>query len=292
MPLLRINATARGLRMHGSPKSVTTALEGVGQGRGPVTIMVHGYKYSPFVQGRCPHARIFHAGAWPAQLHSAERGALTIAFGWHARGGLVRAYDTALGQARQLAQVVTALRGRGPVHIIAHSLGATLVLAALPYLRSGDVGRIVLLSGAAHLGLARHALATPAGATCEMFHVTGRSNALFDFAFERMIPGSGAIGRGLRHANALTLQIDCPVTLLQLEALGYPLAPAQRRICHWSCYTRAGVMTLNASLLDGALGMERLRAALAATPPLAPPLKTRIMGWHNRRKGPPHEHAH
>lgn len=291
MPLLRINATARGLRVHASPQSVTAALARVADGQGPVVIMVHGYKYSPFVQGRCPHARIFHAGAWPAELHSAERGALTIAFGWHARGGLLAAYDTALGQARQLAQVVAALRGRGPVHIIAHSLGATLVLAALPYLRGGDVGRIVLLSGAAHLGLARHALATPAGAACETFHVTGRSNALFDFAFERMIPGSGAIGRGLRQANTTTLQIDCPATLALLETLGYPLAPAQRRICHWSCYTRAGVMALNAALLDGTLGVARLRDALAVMQPLAPPAKTRIMGW-STRKGPPHEHAH
>ena len=292
MPLLRINATARGLRVHGSPQSVTATLERVAQGRGPMVIMVHGYKYSPFVEGRCPHSRIFHADAWPAQLHSVANGALTIAFGWHARGGLVRAYDTALGQAGQLAQIVMALRGRGPVHIIAHSLGATLALAALPYLREGDVGRIVLLSGAAHLGLARHALATPAGTASEMFHVTGRSNALFDFAFERMIPGSGAIGRGLEHPNAATVQIDCPATLAQLETLGYPLAPAQRRICHWSCYTRAGVMALNAALLDGALGIEMLRSGLAATAPLAPTAKTRIMGWHNRGKGPPHEHAH
>jgi pimeloyl-ACP methyl ester carboxylesterase len=204
----------------------------------------------------------------------------------------VRAYDTALDQARQLAQIVTALRGRGSVHIIAHSLGATLVLAALPYLSAGDVGRIVLLSGAAHLGLARHALATPAGAACEMFHVTGRSNALFDFAFERMIAGSGAIGRGLIHPNTAPVQIDCPATLALLAAAGYPIAPAQRRICHWSCYTRTGVMALNAALLDGALGMEMLRSVLAALPPLAPPAKTRIMAWHNRGKGPPHEHAH
>jgi hypothetical protein len=278
MPLLRINATARGLRVHRSPQSVTAALASVATGRGPTVIMVHGYKYSPFVQGRCPHGRIFHAGAWPAQLHSNTQGALTIALGWHARGGLLRAYDTALRQAGQLAQVIQAVRGRGPVHLIAHSLGATVVLAALPYLRAGDVGRIVLLSGAAHLGLAHHALATPAGATSDVFHVTGRSNALFDFAFESLIPGSGAIGRGLRYGNATILQIDCPVTLARLAALGYPLARAQRRVCHWSCYTRPGVMTLNAALLGGTLGADELSCTAAPLPPLAARAKTRIMG--------------
>lgn len=271
MPLLRINATARGLRVQGSPQSVTCALAQAATSRRPVVIMVHGYKYSPFVAGRCPHDLIFSGGGWPAALHSTDSGAVAIAFGWHARGGLAAAYDTALEQAAQLAQVISALRGQSPVHIIAHSLGATLVLAALPYLRAGDVGRIVLLSGAAHLGLARHALASPAGAACEMFHVTGTSNALFDFAFERMIYGSGAIGRGLFHPNVQTVQIDCPATLAQLASLGYPLAPAQRRICHWSCYTREGVMALNAALLNGTLAMATLRACLPIARPIARP---------------------
>ena len=259
MPLLRINATARGLRMHGSFQSVNTALAQAALTRGPVVIMVHGYKYPPFVEGRCPHGRIFHSSEWPTQLHSTDEGGLTVAFGWHARGGLRCAYETPLQQAEQLAQVISTLRGRSQIHIIAHSLGATLTLAVLPYLHARDVRRIVLLSGAAHLGLARHALASPTGAGCEMFHVTARSNALFDFAFERMIPGSGAIGRGLGHANALTVQIDCPQTLARLAAAGYPLAPTQRRICHWSCYTRAGVMHLNAALLSGALALDSLR---------------------------------
>jgi pimeloyl-ACP methyl ester carboxylesterase len=292
MAMLRINATARGLRVHGSPQSVNATLAQAASGRGPVTIMVHGYKYSPFVAGHCPHQLIFHVDGWPSQLQSERDGGLCIALGWHARGGLVAAYDTALGQAAQLAKLIAGLRGRRPVHIIAHSLGATLTLAALPYLQAGDVDRIVLLSGAAHLGLANHALATPAGAGCEMFHVTSSSNALFDFVFERMIQGSGAIGRGLEHNNAMTLQIDCPDTLAQLATLGYPVAPAQRRICHWSCYTRAGVMALNAALLNGALDLDTLRQALPTVLLPAQTDKTNIMEGESFGEGPQHEQLH
>jgi hypothetical protein len=307
MPLLRINATTRGLRLHGQDRSfgqsVSATLAEAAHAGGPAVIMVHGYKYSPFVAGRCPHGRIFRADAWPKGLDLASNAGLGIAFGWHARGGLATAYDTAINQAAQMAQLVSALRCTWPVHIIAHSLGATLVLAALPYLRSGDVGRIVLLSGAAHTGLAHHALQSPAGQDCTLFHVTSGENLLFDLGFEHMIPGSGAIGRGLDSPRALRIPIDCAPTLAALAGLGFALAPPQRRVCHWSSYTRAGVMALNGALLSGALPLEHLRAALpvpcARRWTLALALKTRIMARAGRAtaapqdstKGTPHGHA-
>lgn len=299
MPLLRINASAQGLALHGSSQSVICALAQAGAAKGPVIIMVHGYKYSPFVAKNCPHARIFAAHSWPKSLGLQQDGALGIAFGWHARGGLKQAYSTAVEQARDLARLISTFRDRRPVHLIAHSLGATLTLAALPYLRAGDVGRIVLLSGAAHLGLAHHALTTPAGQSCELFHVTSRENALFDHAFERLIPDTGAIGRGLNCRHAIRLRIDCDQTLSALSALGYPLAASQRRVCHWSSYTRPGVMSLNGALLSGALPLDVLQSAIPPQPslrqqaklPVSPP-KSRIMEWYNRGKGPHHEHAY
>lgn len=299
MPFLRINATPQGPVLHGSAQSVGTVLGKVAQDHGPVVIMMHGYKYSPLISARCPHARIFHPAGWPAALGLPDSGALGIALGWHARGGLAQAYGTALEHARDLAQIISAFRGRRPVHLIAHSLGATLALAALPYLQSGDVGRIVLLSGAAHLGLARHALATPAGQTCNLFHVTSRENALFDRGFEHLIAGTGAIGRGIDAPQAMRLHIDCNQTLVALADLGYLLAPPQRRVCHWSSYTRKGVMHMNAALLNGALPQELLRSTLPRHPStarapwsLATLRKTRIMGWQQHGKGPHHEHVY
>lgn len=292
MPLLRINAHAQGLTLHGSPQPVARSLAHAPQG--PATIMVHGYKYSPFVTARCPHGRLFRPAGWPLALGLERPGVLGVAFGWHARGGLMRAYGRALARGAQLAQLVALLRGRGPVNLIAHSLGATLVLAALPYLRAGDVGRIVLLSGAAHLGVAHHALASPAGQAAQVIHVTGRENALFDLGFERLTGGSGAIGRGLPQHNALRLGLDCPLALAALARLGWPLAPQRRRICHWSSYTRPGIMALNAALLDGRVSLPALRAALPpdASPPLALRHKSGIMSQHRTGTGTAHEHAY
>jgi pimeloyl-ACP methyl ester carboxylesterase len=292
MPLLRINATARGLRMHGSPQSVKALLAQAALTQGPVVIMVHGYKYSPFVAGHCPHEKIFARAGWPAALGDTQGDTLFVAFGWHARGAFAGTHATACTQAEQLAQIVTALRPRGPVHIIAHSLGATLALAALPHLQKGDVGRVVLLSGAAHLELAHAALATPAGRYSDLFHVTSASNAVFDFIFERLMGGTGAIGRGLLHANAFTVQIDCPETLAHLAELGFPIAPPQRRICHWSSYTREGVMALNTALLRGALGRDALRFTRPPVNPLVLPTQSSIMAHIGFDNGHPHEHLH
>ncbi|MEH6521062.1 alpha/beta hydrolase [Sulfitobacter sp.] len=299
MPLLRINASTKGLSLHGSAQPVSGALAQVAATQGPVVIMVHGYKYSPFIHKNCPHARIFALQGWPTPLGVHQSDVQGIAFGWHARGGLRQAYSTALDRARDLAQLISSFRGRRDVHLIAHSLGATLCLAALPYLRAGDVGRIVLLSGAAHLGLANHALNTPAGRSCEMFHVTSGENALFDHVFEQVVPDTGAIGRGLSCRHAMRIHIDCNRTLSKLSDLGYPLAPPQRRVCHWSSYTRPGVMLLNAALLNGTLPFCDLRSAIPPQPdlqnqpnPLVTSRKNRIMEWYTRGKGPHHEHAY
>lgn len=273
MPLLRINAAARGLCLHGSTQPLHGALAQQPVTPRPTVVMVHGYKYSPVVLGHCPHERLFHDQGWPQALGLAGGRGTTVAFGWHARGGLRRAHARALEQARALAELVCALRGRGPVHLITHSLGATLVLAALPYLRAGDVGRIVVLNGAAHLGLAHHALATPCGQQSRLFHITARENRLFDLGFEAVVTGSGAMGRGLNAPHAVEIQISCARTRAGLAHLGFNLAPPQRPVCHWSSYRRPGVMKLNAALLAGDIGQDQLRAALPSG------TSTRHPGW-------------
>lgn len=297
MPLLRINATTCGLVLHGSAQPIGSALATVRAVPQGTVIMVHGYKYSPRVTGRSPHRRLFGPKGWPKALDLPAEN-LCVAFGWHARGGLRRAYLQALERAQGLADLICALRPHGPVHLIAHSMGATLTLAALPYLRRGDVGRIVLLNGAAHQGLAHHALASPAGRTSTLFHVTSRENRLFDLGFERIIEGTGTIARGLVAPQAQEIQISCPQTLAALEKLGYPVAGPARRICHWSSYTRPGVMSLNAALLNGALPPEVLRAALPTRQrtrvpwALALRRKTTIMDAQSNQEGTPNGHAY
>lgn len=313
MPLLRVNATASGISMHDTPLAVAACLRAARRRcPGPAVIMVHGYKYAPSLSNRCPHKKIFARDtvhSWPDLLELEERGMLGIAFGWAARGRLADIATQARDRGVELARLVRLLREqdpRRPVQLIAHSLGATLVLSAMQHLRRGDLDRIVLLAGAAHRHEAETALRSRAGASATLINLTSRENDLFDFAFEWLAPGGRALGQGIDAPNALTVQIDCADTLTALATLGHDIAPPLRRVCHWSTYTRPGVMAMNACLLDPSvpLSIDDLRRALPVHPterwshmptlfprPLAAALKTRIMGRRSS-KGPNHEHAY
>jgi hypothetical protein len=64
------------------------------------------------------------------------------------------------------------------------------------------------------------------------------------------------------------LQIDCPDTVDYLSALIFPLAAPERRICHWSSYTRPGVLRVyNALLRDPErLCLRRLKRGIPEKP--------------------------
>jgi hypothetical protein len=108
------------------------------------------------------------------------------------------------------------------------------------------VHRILSLTGACYSARAAGALATPAGRAAEVINVTSRENDAFDFMYERLIapprPGDRAIGHGLDAPNAVTLQIDHPTTIGHLDRLGMPIAGPDRIVCHWSSYTRPGLL--------------------------------------------------
>lgn len=261
MPVLRINATENGLQMHGSDTPVHHVLADHYRDDHPVVIMVHGYKYAPSDPAHCPHEKIFSDcdQGWPKSLgysKDARDKGLCIAFGWYARGPLWHAHRRAAQLGTELAALISQLRQiapNRPVNVIAHSLGSEIALSALMHLRANSINRMVLLTGASFDSKARHMLSTPAGLTTELFNVTSRENDLFDLAFEHLIAApqlkDRAIGQGIDAPNAVNLQLDCDQTLNALERLGLPIARSQRRICHWSAYTRPGVMTLYAQLL-------------------------------------------
>ncbi|MFB9150342.1 alpha/beta fold hydrolase [Roseovarius ramblicola] len=262
---------------------------------GPVIVMVHGFKYAPGHATECPHKHIFALApardcfkvvSWPRGLGFGGRApdeGLAIGFGWNARGSLWRAYAEAARAGAALAALVTAIRARAPhrpVHAIAHSFGARVVLAALAHLAPGALGRIILLAGAEFGHHARAALATPAGRATEIVNVTTRENDLFDALLEWLIPaparGDRSLGLALGSGpNVLTLQLDDGDTLGALARAGFDIAPPAARICHWSPYTRAGALPFYARLLrePDRLSLARLRAAL---PDRAAPRWSRI----------------
>ncbi|MCV6586089.1 MAG: alpha/beta hydrolase [Marinibacterium sp.] len=259
--MIRINAIGDSPVLHGSTRALGRELRRKGAGSGPAIIMIHGYKYLPGHPDHCPHGLIMalhpkdvphRPPSWPRQLgfgvgHHDE--GLAIAFGWQARGHLWQAKASAAAAGRALARVIAALRADRPeraVHVVAHSMGSELAFEALHLLPTRSVDRIITMTGASYRSRALAALASPAGQTVEVINVTSRENDAFDFLFETLIPppepGDRAIGHGLRAPNAVTLQIDSPRTLALLDSIGTPIAPPDRRICHWSSYTRPGVL--------------------------------------------------
>lgn len=234
----------------------------------PVTIMLHGYRYAPGDRPEDPHRTLY--ANWARRLgFRASQPGLAIGLGWQGVGPLRAVHDRAGSAAVALARLLADLRAAGapPVNLIGHSLGARVALGCLRRLEPGDVGRIALLSGAEFAERAERALATPAGRAAEVLNVTSRENDLFDLAFELMVPGCGAaLGAGLSAPNAVTLQIDQPLHREGLRRLGFPVAPPQRLVCHWSAYTRPGLFPLYRAFLHrpAALPMADLRVALSA----------------------------
>ena len=284
MPLLQINAGRDGPVVNRTQRPLGPTLQKALQTPGPIIIMLHGYKFAPGHHRGCPHRHIlslrpnpqcWKALSWPRALGfgagKAQEG-LGIAFGWSARGTIWQAYARAASAAGQLARLITQIRRAAPgraVHLMAHSLGARVILSALPKLSEGSIGRVILLCGAEYKGHAVHCLNAGAGRTAEVFNITSRENDLFDFILERLIAapvaGDRCIGAGLPdQPKAVTLQLDHAGSLAALARAGFKLPLPAGLICHWSSYLRPGVFDLYHALLrkPGSLPLAQLRATL------------------------------
>lgn len=270
MTLVRLDAVEDRAQLHGTGEApgplIAEALRG---SDGPVIVMIHGYKFVPAHPRRCPHRHIlglepradcWKALSWPRALGFTGEGpseGLGLAFGWHARGTIWEAWRRAEAAGAALAGIAEILRAAAPdrpLHILAHSLGARVALSALARAPKGAFGRAILLAGAEFAGTAEDALVAPGGRTAEIINVTSRENLFFDLMIEGLIAsprrGDATLGRGLAPgARRLTLRLDDAHTLAALAARGFPVAPATRRVCHWSAYLRPGVFGVYRALL-------------------------------------------
>ena len=251
----------------------------------PVPILVHGFRYAPDVCRRNPHHLILsHAERladgdlpWPRHLGISEAGPdLAIAFGWNANGSFWRARAEAARAGLALAALIARIRARSPgrkVTVLAHSLGARVVLSALPALSPGDIGRAILLFPAVLRTEVAAAMATGAGRTAEIVNVTSRENRLFDLCATLLASGGlrRPVGAGLsgHYAGWCDLRIDCAATLDHLRGLGFHIGGRDRRICHWSSYMRPGVFALYRALIAEAAPLPLDRLA-PQSPPTAP----------------------
>ena len=265
MPL--VNATAD----HG----LTASLPDVPAGA-PIIVMVHGYRFSPTDPDHDPFRHIMapartrpgrRAIPWPRHLgfgRGDPQEGLGLCFGWEARGSFWRAHAEAWRAGAVLAEMIEGLRaalpGR-PVHAVAHSLGARVVLRAMSLLPAGAIDRVVLMSPAEHRGAARAAMASAAGRTAEVISVCSAENRAFEALVQVLVPWSGPVlGRGLGGLpNWLDLDPCEPAVLEAAARLGHPIAPRRWRVCHHSSYARPGMMRLYRAFLR-----EPARLPLAA----------------------------
>ena len=155
-----------------------------------------------------------------------------------------------------------------PVHLMAHSMGSEVILEALHHLPAG----ILLLTGASYHSRAVAALQTPAGQSAEVFNMTSRENDAFDYLYELAITpplgGDRVISFGIQSANAVNIQLECATTLEQLNAFGLSISLPKRHICHWSSYSRLGVLQFYCKLLrqPDALPLQFLKDFLPDQP--------------------------
>jgi pimeloyl-ACP methyl ester carboxylesterase len=275
MALVTVNAKADGLDC--DEAAMAAALAALPPGA-PVVVMIHGYRFMPGQPGHCPHEHILslrptpgvpRAVSWPQELGlGADEAGLAIAFGWSARGALRASYARAASAGGHLAALVLRLRALAPdrpVDVIAHSLGARVVLQALPLLSPGDLARIILLSPAEFRAPATMALHSPAGRAAEVLSVTSRANGLFDFLLEMLAAGGirRSVSRGFCKPcpNWTQLHIDDPAAMTALADLGFPLGAPTGRICHWSPYLRPGLFALYRAILARRIAPASLRVA-------------------------------
>ena len=163
MTLLSLSANRTGLSVAGTDEgpevAVARCLSSLPTGS-PVVIMVHGKGYCPGADGRDPHRLILAARAghgrsrhvsWPRRLGFALPGSqpgrgLCIGFGWDSTGRLWHAAAEADAMAAMLARLIHLVRRIDParrVDLIGHSLGARVILGAVPLVGAGAVGRVM-----------------------------------------------------------------------------------------------------------------------------------------------------
>ncbi|MEP2783815.1 MAG: alpha/beta hydrolase [Pseudoruegeria sp.] len=252
---------------------------------GPIIVMIHGYKFSPFAVKHDPHRHIlaahpdqdsFKAISWPKHLgglSQTQDEALCIAFGWPARGSIWSAYREATIAGGALSKLISMLKDqtKRPIDVIAHSLGARVFLEATRIALESSVERAVLMTGAELRQQTLLALQSEAGKSVQVLNIISRENDLYDWMLETALDPLNLQSRSLGHGlegqvpNWLDLQLDHPDVIAGLGRIGFPISTSNRRICHWSSYLRPGAFPLYRAFFS-----ERTRVSLDNLRPQLP----------------------
>lgn len=221
-----------------------------------VIFAVHGFGYSPFQKGYCPFEHILSHGTgaqtWPARLLRQHTDTMVVGIGWNSRGTLHAAYDRAADIGEKLALFTQKLHASQPnlrIGVIGHSLGARVILNALPHIPTGHISRAVLLNPAEFEDVALDHLR--AARACEVLNISTTENLFFRHMFKLAL---GSFRRtfaprdyDLPHMAGLN--ISDAATLDHLARSGYRIEAPQHISSHCSSYMRAGTVEFYSDFL-------------------------------------------
>ena len=236
MPVLRVNAAPDGPCLHLTHAPLRPALITAARGTGPIIVMIHGYSYNPDLPDHCPHRTLLRRdGAWLRQMGfgmgDPDEG-LALGFGWNARGSVWKAARRARVAGGQLGRVLRILHHAAPhrpIHLMTHSMGAEVAMAALHVLPRGAVARLLTLTPATYRSTADDALRAPAGRALEWINVASRFGAQIAPPTARICHWSGYTRPGALGFYNRLLRDPARVPLSALQA-PLPSAPARWRL--------------------------------------------------------------
>lgn len=280
MALIQINSEADRLSLHqdpgADPRLVLRHKIGLLPIGAPIIILVHGFKYSPFLSLTDPHRSIFSlesqkehwkSRSWPLALGFSDgfHDGLCIGFGWDGvgrRSNLITSfrdvYQRAGHAGRRLGELIRLIGDIAPerkVDVMTHSVGARVLFKSLSTLEHTNLGRVILLGAAEFQKTAERSIENEAGQNAMFYNVTSAENRFYELLFEnfgpRSVGGKRALSRG--GLTGLNNWSDIPIDNLNfLETLtefGLKVSHPQRYVCHWSFYLRPGVFSLYRAIL-------------------------------------------
>ncbi|WP_371153190.1 alpha/beta hydrolase [Jannaschia sp. 2305UL9-9] len=234
----------------------------------PLAIVTHGMNHAPGWAAHDPHDGILSYCANPNRhwksrslvrcLHMGDGQVLSghaITFGWDGRGTVWTAMRRASYAGAALARLACAIRRRRPdlrITVVAHSMGARVVIEAMLRAPLPVCDRALLLTPADSRARAGRALRAPGGAACTVVATQTPENWLCNLGMVAAMAGAADLSRGPDHLRWMDFYPD---------RSGLPVWP--HRTCHWSCFLRRGVWPLYRAWVSGAAGAS-LFAPVAA----------------------------
>gem|GEM_PF-2973026 len=250
----------------------------------PIVVMIHGAGFSP--QSRRANAQStlyddaryndacadqrWSRRSWPMRLVNGPGQSdplMTVGYGWHAINSAFLSkpnhralFDAARSEAGYFAQFINALAlmsGPRDINIIAHGLGARVVLCSLEQVSATAIQRIILTDAHEFNSHALTALASTGAQQTQFYNLRSQALKKTDQRANVEYPKSGpkdqllALGFMFQRSNWVDLDVSSELMRSKLLRGRMP-ATAVEKICRWSFGGDRAVDDLIARILNAA----------------------------------------